>query len=220
MGLFDRIASVVSSINQAPLQVTSGAARLAERASQRIQRTAAQVRDHFTHGEGHVLDNVLRNSGNDVVNLGRNTGGRIGAGIGMGLGSLFGGVASVPGRHLGEAAGRALGREVAANIVDGGTGIIQDLASLLPGLRHRGGERHIPNHNTLLERGLQSFAETAIRPFEAAFQAAGIYQPPHRITATEAQALHDNSVAISLDNSGATATHNARLEVIPTQQPL
>lgn len=217
MGVFDRIAAILPRVSLPQTgnldeiqQRVSGALH---RAEARVMQSARDARDHFTQGRGHVLDNVLRNAGNDVVNLGRNLGGNIGAGIGTGVGALFGGVGSIPGRHLGESAGRALGREVSANIVDGATGLIQDVASITPGLSRRGGERHIPNHNTLLERGLSSFAGVAIRPYEAAFNALGLHQPVHRLSAVEREALHNNSLAISVrpEDAEVVAAHNARL---------
>jgi len=182
MGLFDRLASIASTLTPNPQHIASTAVDYGRRARQMVEQTAGQVRDHFTHGNGHVLDNVLRNAGNDVVRAGQ---------------ASFG----------------SLGREVAGNIVDGGTAVVQDLASVTPGLSRRGGDRHIPNHNTLLERGLGSFAETVMSPF--------IRQHP-RPTPQQLEAMRANSVAISLrpEDAEAVAAHNARLAANRNNQAL
>lgn len=202
MGVLSNISNLLSSAT--PQHIASSAVDYGARALQAVRQTATQVRDHFTHGNGHVLDNVLRNAGNDAVRVGSATGASMGRGIGSGVGALFGGVGSIPGGNLGERAGRALGREVAANIVDGGTGIIQDVASGIPGLSRRQGERHIPNHDSVLERGLAGFAERVMSPF--------LREQP-RLTPQQIEARRSTSIAISArpEDAEAVAAHNARV---------
>lgn len=229
MGVLSNISNLLSSAT--PQHIASSAVNYGERALQAVRQTATQVvnevgqttvqvRDHFTHGNGHTLDNILRNTGNDVVQAGRDVGGNIGSNFGGAVGGVVGTLftgglgtqaASDVGQARGGAAGEAIGQEVAALIVDGGTGLIQDVASVIPGLARRGGERHIPNHPSVIEGGLASLAEGIMSPF----------MPEHRpLTPQQRQALHDNSVAVSLDNPEATAAHNARLAERRAQQSI
>ncbi len=217
---FESVSNLIASISSVQDHITTRAVNYGERALTAVRQRAAQARDHFTHGNGHVLDNVLRNAGNDAVSVGMNSGASMGRGFGTAVGALFGGVGSIPGGNLGERAGRALGREVAGLMVDGGTAVIQDIASVTPGLSRRGGEQHIPNHNTFVERVLARGAEYAIKPFEAGFQAVGIYHPAHIPSRAEMDRIRANSVAVSLDNPEATAAHNARLTAQRQNQPI
>lgn len=217
---FESITNLLASMSSVQNHITTRAVGYGSRALTVVRETAVQVRDHFTHGNGHVLDNVLRNAGNDAVGVGANTGASMGRTFGTAVGAMFGGAGSIPGGNLGERAGRALGREVAGLMVDGGTAVIQDVASVTPGLSRRVGERHIPNHNTFVERTLARGAELAIKPFEAAFRATGIYHPRHIPNQAEMDRLRANSLAISLDDPAATAAHNARLTAQRQNQPM